>query len=146
MKKTLPIIVIFVVAILFAPSCKSKQQITDISGGQTQATAMTTQPAVADKPTLEITRNESFTLAAGEANTDVLSYKYHVVVGSFKSQSNAKGLQSSLNAEGNKAVVVVNETGMFRVLLASYNEYSQARARITQVSNRFPDSWVLVQK
>jgi len=148
MKKTLPLIMIFVVAILLVPSCKSKQQITDISGGQVQATSPTQTTIVTEKPkpVQEITRNETFTLASGEANTETFNYKYHVVVGSFKSQSNAKGLQSSLNAEGNNSIIVVNEIGMFRVLLASYNEYSQARAHINRILNRFPDSWVLVQK
>ena len=145
MKKTLPLMMIFVAAILLVPSCKSKQQITDISGGQITATSSTsTTSTKVTEP--EITRNETFTLASGETNTNAFSYKYHVVVGSFKSQSNARGLQSSLNAEGNNSIVVVNEIGMFRVLLASYNEYSQARAHINRILNRFPDSWVLVQK
>jgi cell division protein FtsN len=69
-----------------------------------------------------------------------------VVVGSFGKQSNAKGLQSTLNTEGNKAVIVVNEKGMFRVLISSYNDYKQAHVRIKEISNRFPDAWVLVQK
>jgi len=69
-----------------------------------------------------------------------------VVVGSFKSQTNAKGLQSTLNAEGNKVVIVVNEQAMFRVLLASFNDYKQAHVRIKEIATRFPDAWVLVQK
>jgi hypothetical protein len=35
---------------------------------------------------------------------------------------------------------------MFRVLIASFNEYTQARERINQINTRFPDAWVLVQK
>jgi prophage antirepressor-like protein len=51
-----------------------------------------------------------------------------------------------LKSEGNKALVVINEKGMYRVLIASYNDYDQAHVRIKQISNRFPDAWVLVQK
>jgi cell division protein FtsN len=51
-----------------------------------------------------------------------------------------------LNAEGKKAVVVVNEKGMYRVLIASFNDYAQAHALISQINTRFPGSWVLVQK
>jgi cell division protein FtsN len=69
-----------------------------------------------------------------------------VVVGSFKSQTNAKGLQNTLNSEGNKALVVINEQGMYRVIIASFNEYSQAKSRIAQIQERFADAWVLVQK
>ena len=93
-----------------------------------------------------MTRNENFKLAEGESNTDALKFKYHVVVGSFSKKENAKGLQTTLNAEGNKAIVVVNEQAMFRVLIASFNDYNQAHARIKEIETRFPGSWVLVQK
>jgi len=147
MKKTLPLIMIFAATMLLMPSCKSKQQITDISGAQIQAAAPTqTTVTIQAEPVQEITRDEKFALATGETNADALKFKYHVVVGSFKTQSNAKGLQNSLNAEGHNSVVVVNETGMFRVIMTSYNEYAQARAHINRILNRFPDSWVLVQK
>jgi cell division protein FtsN len=75
-----------------------------------------------------------------------LNYKYYVVVGSFGKQTNAKGLQSTLKAEGNQAIVVVNEKGMYRVLISAYNDYKQAHVRIKEISNRFPDAWVLVHK
>jgi hypothetical protein len=42
--------------------------------------------------------------------------------------------------------MVINEQGMFRVLIASFDAYAQARARINQINSRFPDAWVLVQK
>ncbi|MFZ4582602.1 MAG: SPOR domain-containing protein [Paludibacter sp.] len=135
-------------------ACKTKQKVTKIPGANVEATAPVTNTTPAVKPQqptpvptgAEQTRNEKFSLADGETNADALKYKYHVVVGSFKSQVNAKGLQSTLKGEGNTALVVVNEQGMFRVLIASFNEYAQARARINQISQRFPDAWVLVQK
>lgn len=68
------------------------------------------------------------------------------MVGSFKSQTNAKGLQSTLLSEGNQAIIVINEQGWYRVLIASFNEYSQARSKINQIKTRFADAWVLVQK
>ena len=85
-------------------------------------------------------------MADGETNTAAFNKKYHVVVGSFGVQNNAKNLQRTLNSEGNNALIVVNEQGMFRVLLASYDEYAQARSRIDQIKGRFPDAWVLRQK
>ena len=95
----------------------------------------------------EITRKETFKLAEGESasNSDALNFKYHVVVGSFGIQDNAKKLQATLVSEGSKPVIVVNEQGMFRLLLASYNEYAQARSLINQINIRFKDAWVLVQ-
>jgi len=134
-------------------ACKTKQKVTKIPGANVEAVepvATTPAPAVKPQPATpsgpEVTKNEKFSLADGETNADALKFRYHVVVGSFKSQVNAKGLQSTLKNEGNEALVVVNEQGMFRVLIASFNEYAQAKSRINQISDRFPDAWVLVQK
>lgn len=155
MKKTIYFVAFLGFLLLSVSSCKTKQNIAKIPGAKIPAPANTVAPTpnttesgvsqtVPAEP--EVTRNENFKLADGESNTDALNYKYHVVVGSFGKQSNAKGLQSTLNSEGNHAVIVVNERGMFRVLINSYNDYNQAHARIRELSSRFPDAWVLVQK
>jgi cell division protein FtsN len=130
-------------------SCKSKQKVVEISGSDISATETkaTTQPVVVNQvESNERTINESFKLADGETNSDAFNRKYHVVVGSFSVQSNARNLQRTLNNEGNAAIVVVNQQGMYRVLIASYDEYAQARARINQINTRFPDAWVLMQR
>jgi len=160
MNNSIRLIIALGFVVLATTSCKTKQKITTIpSGANVEATApksvssTTTQkqvvtdqvesaPVVYEK---EVTRNESFTLLDGQ-NADALKYKYHVVVGSFSKQENAKGLQSTLNAEGNKSIIVVNEKGMYRLLIASFNDYNQAHVRIKEIANRFPDAWVLVQK
>lgn len=151
MKKIFGVILMTAVIVAGTTSCKSKQKVTEISGANVEATAKTnTQGTVAATTTtteeVEKTRNEKFSLAEGETNSAAFNNKYHVVVGSFSIQQNAKNLQRTLNSEGNSAIVVVNEQGMYRVLIASFNEYSQARERINQINTRFPDSWVLVQK
>jgi len=157
MNKTIRLMLALGLVMMATSACKTKQKVTKIpAGANIEATAPTPTPA--PKPTVsapiaapttyterEETRNENFSLIEGE-NSDAMKFKYHVVVGSFNSQVNAKGLQASLNAEGNKAVVVVNEKGMFRVLIASFNDYKMAHVRIKEISVRFPDAWVLVQK
>lgn len=132
-----------------ATSCKSKQKIVEISGSDIPATETRTgtPPVIVDQTeSNERTIDESFKLADGETNNAAFARKYHVVVGSFGVQSNAKNLQRTLNSEGNNAIIVVNEQGMYRVLIASYDEYAQARNRINQINSRFPDAWVLRQK
>ena len=159
MNKTIRLTIALAVVMLATSACKTKQKIAEIPAGAnieaTSPKAVVTKPAqtvtapvennVASTES-EVTRNENFSLAEGETNTDALNYKYHVVVGSFSKQTNAKGLQSTLNNEGNKAVVVVNEKAMYRVLIYSVNDYAKAHAYIKQIANRFPDAWVLVQK
>lgn len=153
MNKTIKLILALAIVAMAGTACKSKQKVAEITGanivvGSTTTTPTVTTPAAKTTTTVstepEVTRNETFTLSEGDASA--LNNKYHVVVGSFKSQVNAKGLQTTLKNEGNKALVVVNEQGMFRVLIASYNEYAQARTRINEIKERFADAWVLVQK
>lgn len=152
MKKILGMFLMAAIVLTGSTSCKSKQKVTEISGANVEATAKTNTAAATASTTAtaatetEKTRNEKFSLAEGETNTAAFNSKYHVVVGSFSIQQNAKNLQRTLNSEGNNALVVVNEQGMFRVLIASFNEYTQARERINQINTRFPDAWVLVQK
>ena len=152
MKKILEMFLMAAIVLAGSTSCKSKQKVTEISGANVEATAKTNTAATTASTTAtaatetEKTRNEKFSLAEGETNIAAFNSKYHVVVGSFSIQQNAKNLQRTLNSEGNNALVVVNEQGMFRVLIASFNEYTQARERINQINTRFPDAWVLVQK
>lgn len=166
MKRTIRLIIALAIVMGTASSCKSKQQITEVpAGANAKATtvakpATEQQAAVVETPAAstqtsnagsgnynqeqEVTRNENFTLVDGESSA--FKNKYHVVVGSFSKPENARGLQTTLKSEGNSALVVKNEKGMFRVLIASFNDYYKAHDRIKQISGRFPDAWVLVQK
>lgn len=161
MNRTFRLIIALAVVMVAFSACKTKQKIVEVPAGAnieaTAATATTTTTTTTVTPSggvantananeNEVTRNESFSLADGETNTEAFKSKYHVVVGSFSKRENAKGLQSTLNAEGNKSIVVVNELAMFRVLIASFNDYNQARDRIKEIETRFPGSWVLMQK
>ena len=154
MTNTIKLFLVLAIVSFVGTSCKSKQKVAKISGANvtavesvpvttstTSTTSSTSSPVSSES---EVTRNESFSFSDGDS--DAMNSKYHVVVGSFKSQSNAKGLKETLNSEGNRAIVVINEQSMYRVIIASYNEYSQARSKINGINNRFADAWVLVQK
>lgn len=153
MSKSISVLIALVLTAFVITSCKSKQKVTEISGANLPATStVTTAPP---PPTTvqtvqpqsnenEVTRNESFTLTDGDATA--MNMKYHVVVGSFKNQANAKGLKATLVNEGNKALVVMNSEGWYRVLIGSFNEYGQAKSYINRIKDRFADAWVLVQK
>lgn len=148
MKKLIGFLFMSVLIMSLSTSCKSKQKVVDISGADieasnnSQSTDRGTEESISDERTFE----ESFSLADGETNSAAFARKYHVVVGSFSIQSNAKNLQRTLNQEGNSTLVVVNPQGMYRVIIASYDEYAQAKNRISQINSRFPDAWVLRQK
>lgn len=151
MRRTIRLIVALAIVMASTSACKTKQKIAEVpAGANIQATSSTKTPVATTTPTQsvsndpEVTRNENFSLVDGESSA--LNSKYHVVVGSFSKKENAKGLQATLKSEGNNALVVVNEKGMYRVLIASYNSYGDAHMRIKQIANRFADAWVLVQK
>lgn len=131
-------------------SCKSKQLVSEIKGANVPATVeAVSQPAINQVKTTtqpEVTRSESFKLAAGETNSASMSKKYHVQVGAFGNHDNAINLRTKLVNEGNNAMVVENENGMLRVIISSYDEYAEARAKIDQIRGTYPDAWVLVQK
>lgn len=141
---------IFSVALV---SCKSKQKVTEIPAATKPATStVTTTPPVTAPATAvsstqnEVTRSESFRLAEGETNNAALSKKYHVVVGAFGNHENARRLRNTLVGQGNNALTVQNDSGMLRVIIASFDEYTQAKSRIEQIKSVYPDAWVLVQK
>jgi cell division protein FtsN len=150
MTNTFKLFLVLAIVAFVGTSCKSKQKVAEITGANVTVaesvpvTTVTTTTVEAVEAEPEVTRNESFSLSDGDS--DALNSKYHVVVGSFKSQSNAKGLKETLNSEGNKAIVVINEQNMYRVIIASYNQYAQARTKINGINNRFADAWVLVQQ
>ncbi len=131
-------------------ACKSKQAIQEVAiptGGQTEATEMveettTASTPIAIDPTQEV-RVEEFEIEEGEAQNLL---NYHVVVGSFQSKLNAQNLNNTLINEGNSSLIVVNEKGMFRVLIASCETYAQAQTRRNEIRSRFADAWILVQK
>lgn len=91
----------------------------------------------------EVTRAEKFDLVEGQ--TSVILKNYHVVIGSFGMKTNALNLQSQMRPQYNP-ILVVNENGLFRVLLDSYDTYNEARNKINQIKSQFPDAWILIQK
>jgi cell division protein FtsN len=102
-------------------------------------------PQVAQPVETEKVTKESFKLTENETNKDPLYKTYNVVVGSFTNQENAKNLSATLKSEGKKPSIVVNEKGMFRVIIASYDDYTEATNAKIALQSRFPDAWLLVQ-
>lgn len=103
------------------------------------------EPVVEEQEKAIVTRTESFTVPEGQ-DTQVMNRNFHIVVGSFRNKSNADGLQATLRSEGYSPAIVVNEQGMYRVLIVSCDNYQEARAQLGSIRSRFADAWVLVQR
>ena len=91
----------------------------------------------------EVTRQEKFTIVEGQKGAELRNY--NVVIGSFGKKDNAERLKSEMTAQGYKPVIVVNERGMFRVILATFDTYQESKAKIAEIGEEFPDAWCLVQ-
>lgn len=69
---------------------------------------------------------------------------YNVVCGSFKSVDNANNLRNTLVNQGYSAQVAQNpDTGMYRVVAASYDDKSSAIDLRNKLRGTYPDAWLL---
>ena len=92
----------------------------------------------------EVTRAEKFEVIEEQKDVVVLK-KYHVVIGSFGNKDNALRLQGQMKPQY-EPIIVRNEKGMYRVLLMTYDTYKEAKAKIGEVREQFPDAWVLIRE
>ena len=92
----------------------------------------------------EVTRAEKFEVIE-EQKDEVVLKKYHVVIGSFGNKDNALRLQSQMRPQYNP-IIVRNDKGMYRVLLMTYDTYNEAKTKIAEIRDQFPDAWVLVMQ
>ena len=98
-------------------------------------------PVVEEK---EVTRAEKFEVIEEQKDVVVLK-KYHVVIGSFGNKDNALRLQAQMKPQY-EPIIVINEKGMYRVLLMTYDTYKEAKTKIAEVRDQFPDAWVLIRE
>ena len=91
-----------------------------------------------------VTRAEKFEVIEEQKDVVVLK-KYHVVIGSFGNKDNALRLQAQMKPQY-EPIIVRNEKGMYRVLLMTYDTYKEAKTKIAEVKDQFPDAWVLIKQ
>lgn len=91
----------------------------------------------------EVTRAEKFEVIEEQKDVVVLK-KYHVVIGSFGNKDNALRLQGQMKPQY-EPIIVRNEKGMYRVLLMTYDTYKEAKTKIVEIREQFPDAWVLIR-
>lgn len=69
---------------------------------------------------------------------------FNVVCGSFSNVDNANNLRNTLVAKGYSAQVAQNpETGMYRVIAASFDDRASAVQSRDQLRGTYPDAWLL---
>jgi len=93
-------------------------------------------------------KEESVTAAKGEA-TDFGSKRFYVIIGSFSIYDNAQKFKKQLMSEDFFPGILVNEKGLYRVSVNSYDDETIARNRISEIRQKFvkySDVWLLIKK
>jgi len=131
-----------------APKPQPVSQETAAPASPTTPSTYATAPTKTYKPVSVASKEERFSAAQGET-ADYGSNKYFVIMGSFSVLENAKRLKATLTEENFHPVILMNESGMYRVCGNSYAEEAAARAKIADVRGKFPkysDIWLLIKK
>ncbi|MDL2281872.1 SPOR domain-containing protein [Parabacteroides sp. OttesenSCG-928-G06] len=140
-------------------SCKPKQSAYKAAYEQAKEREMTTAPtevivekdevievAPVSKPRVaEATRTEKIKPAQGEDPNRLK--KYSVVIGSFRNKTNAYSLKERMEGDGYHVVLGENDEGMLRVIVASFDDKSQAASSRDSFKSKyapnFQDAWLL---
>ena len=105
------------------------------------------QPEETEKPVR--TQAENFTFSQKEDQAKNEKNSYFVIIGSFSSNENANRYKQELIPQGFNPIVLHSETGYYRVCVNSFTDEFEARKRIYQIRNDFPqyaDTWLLIKK
>lgn len=81
-------------------------------------------------------------------SSDDVSYKFYVIIGSFKVLDNARTYKNTLMGEGFTPVILENENGLYRVSVSAYNDEMAARSRVGAIRTNYPkydDTWLLIR-
>ena len=63
--------------------------------------------------------------------------RYSVVIASLSVKLNAESLKSRMENEGHQVILAQNEQGMYRVIVASYDDKGQAAAKREEIYNKY---------
>lgn len=129
-------------------SCKPKQSAyqsvyeaakeREMEENQQQTTTTTPPPAYTPTPTPtsnESVRKEKVT-PVYESDASGLK-AYSVVIAAMSMKPNAESLKQRMENDGYKIILVQNEQGMYRVIIASYDSKDDAVARKNEILSEF---------
>lgn len=105
------------------------------------------ETAVPEKPVR--VQSETFSFAQKEDQVKNENKSYFVIIGSFSSNENANRYKQELQPQGFNPIVLHSETGYYRVCVNSFTDEFEARKRVYQIRNDFPqyaDTWLLIKK
>ena len=157
MKKKLLMGIAFVAALVFV-SCKSsessykkayeKAKAQELSqtetSDQVETPPVTVTPVVTTTPVTQIENTDNDRQERLNVMNGGTLKAFNVVCGSFSNVDNANNLRNTLVAKGYSAQVAQNpETGMYRVIAASFDDRASAVNSRNLLRATYPDAWLL---
>ena len=136
--------IILVLIALMVVSCKTQK----IAPKPEPVKSETVVKVVVDSTQNVKSKVENVTAANGEAK-DLGSKKFYIILGTFGVFENAQKFKKQLMAEDFFPGILINEAGLFRVSVNSYDDEVAARSRINEIRQKFPkynDLWLLIKK
>ncbi len=136
-------------------ACKSKQSAYKAAyekakEKEPETTVEETTPVY--KPKTETTAQPEATVRKEKVTTVSGSglKRFNVVIGSFQNKTNALSLQERMSAKGFNVILAQNESMMYRVIVASYDDKASAASKRDQIKAQyapeFQDAWLLEQQ
>jgi cell division septation protein DedD len=142
MKTTAYVAALVCVLAVALGGCKPKQSAYQkvYEAAQSRSTVYQAEPAQATPEATSI-QTERITATDGRG-----IQRYSVVIGSFLSKTNAESLKNRMQTAGYTPVLAQNEQGMYRVLVATFDDKTEAYRQQAAIKERFPefhDAWLL---
>lgn len=139
--------------LLSMSACKSKESAYKAAYEAAKEREMTTveETTPVEKPTLTTTAP----IISQKEKVTPIDYngikQFSVVVGSFVNRTNATSLKSDMDKMGYNAFLAQNERQMYRVIIATFDEKSDAAKLRDQIKSqfypdKFQDAWILEQQ
>jgi cell division protein FtsN len=136
-------IVLFVI-VLMAVGCKTQKIAPKPVPVKSETIA---DPSIGTTKPIR-SEEERISAASGEAK-DLGSKKFFVILGSFQVYEGAQKFKKQLMAENFFPGILINEAGLYRVSVNSYDDEVEARSRVGEIRQKFPqysDLWLLIKK
>src|SRR5574344_1300256 len=146
------ITLIMLVMLMVMVSCKTKKVASTYSpenpeySKTEQASQDSDVNSTDEKPITYRTENVE---VANNEKQAFANYNFYVITGSFSSIENATTLKTEMKKLGFNPVILISDSGMYRVTAGQTNSESDARSVISTIRNtyeQYKDVWLLKRK
>ena len=137
--------ILFIVSLAFAFGCKTQHLMPEATTPEQMQEPESTK--IDNAPKI-VVKEERVSVPAGEEKS-LDSKRFYVILGSFSVYQNAQKFKNELMHEGFYPGILVNENGLYRVCVDSYDDENTARNKVSDIRDKYKqyrDAWLLIKK